>query len=109
MKLIIVIIQDKDAPALLDALNEHEIQATKLSSSGGFLRAGNTTLLIGVSKEQTEHVISLIKEHCRSRSQIVNPVSPVGGTTDSYLPFPVEVTVGGATIFLVDVEHYEQI
>ncbi len=108
MKLIIVILQDKDVPRLLDVLNEKEIQVTKLSSSGGFLRSGNTTLLIGVNESLVEDVVDLIKEYCRSRKQMVNPVSPVGGTTDSYLPFPVEVTVGGATIFVVDVEKFEQ-
>ncbi|OWZ83636.1 cyclic-di-AMP receptor [Natranaerobius trueperi] len=109
MKLVIVILQDKDAPLLLDALNEKGVQATKLASSGGFLRSGNTTLLIGVSKEKVHEVIDSVKEHCSSRKQMVNPVSPVGGTTDSYLPFPVEVTVGGATIFVVDVENFEQV
>ncbi|ACB83633.1 protein of unknown function DUF970 [Natranaerobius thermophilus JW/NM-WN-LF] len=109
MKLIIVILQDKDTPPLLDALNEKEIRVTKLASSGGFLRAGNTTLLIGVTQDQVNDVIDLIKNHCSSRQQMVNPVSPVGGTTDTYLPFPVEVTVGGATIFVVDVDNFEQV
>ena len=109
MKLIIVILQDKDTPPLLDALNEREFRVTKLASSGGFLRSGNTTLLIGVEEQQVDEVVELIKEHCSSRTQMVNPVSPVGGTTDSYLPFPVEVTVGGATVFVVDVDKYEQV
>lgn len=109
MKLVIVILQDKDTPPLLDVLNEYEFRVTKLASSGGFLRAGNTTLLIGVSEDQVDSVIGLVKEHCSSRKQMVNPVSPIGGTADSYLPFPVEVTVGGATIFVVDVDQFEQV
>ncbi len=109
MKLVVVILQDKDTPPLLDALNEQEIRATKLASSGGFLRAGNTTLLIGVSEDQVDKVKELVKDHCSSRQQMVNPVSPVSGTADSYLPFPVEVTVGGATVFVVDVDQFEQV
>lgn len=109
MKLVIAIVQDKDASHLLDALNEIELQATRIASSGGFLRSGNTTLLIGVSEENVDKVIDTIKNTCKSRKQMVNPITPVGQSTDAYMPFPVEVTVGGATIFVVDVENFERI
>ncbi|QDI91579.1 hypothetical protein EPH95_10670 [Salicibibacter halophilus] len=108
MKLIIAVVQDKDSNRLSTALVENDYRATKLSSTGGFLRAGNTTFLIGVENEQVADVLDIIKENCESREQLVAPVSPMGGNADSYVPYPVEVQVGGATVFVVDVEQFEQ-
>ncbi|AXF56567.1 cyclic-di-AMP receptor [Salicibibacter kimchii] len=108
MKLIIAVVQDKDSSRLSTALVENDYGATKLASTGGFLRAGNTTFLIGVENEQVADVLDIIKENCESREQLVAPVSPMGGNADSYVPYPVEVQVGGATVFVVDVEQFEQ-
>ena len=109
MKMIIAIVQDKDSVKLLEELMTKGYRATKLSSSGGFLRSGNTTLLIGVDEEKTNDVISIIKESCHSREQLVTLMSPVDSTgTESFLPFPVEVVVGGATIFVIDVEEFHK-
>ncbi|QQK74247.1 cyclic-di-AMP receptor [Salicibibacter cibarius] len=108
MKLIIAVVQDKDSNRLSTALVENDYRATKLASTGGFLRAGNTTFLIGVENEQVADVLDIIKENCESREQLVAPVSPMGGNADSYVPYPVEVQVGGATVFVVDVEQFEQ-
>ncbi|WP_217563357.1 cyclic-di-AMP receptor, partial [Paenibacillus sp. GbtcB18] len=76
-------------------------RATKLASSGGFLRAGNTTFMIGIEDERVPEVFKEIKANCKVRDQLVTPVSPLGGTTDSYIPFPVGVQVGGAAVFLL--------
>lgn len=103
------VIQDKDSALLLGALVQHGYRATKLASTGGFLRAGNTTLLIGVDNEQVDSVVTLIKEISASRERLVTPMPPVGGTVESYVPYPVEVIVGGATIFVLDVEHFERV
>lgn len=108
MKLVIAVIQDKDAPRLLTELSAAGFRSTKLASTGGFLREGNTTLFVGVDDQQVERVIGLIKSICRAREQLVTPLSPVGGPADSYIPFPVEILVGGATMFVVDVEHFEK-
>ncbi|MEW8977871.1 MAG: cyclic-di-AMP receptor [Symbiobacterium sp.] len=108
MKLVIAVIQDKDTHRLLTALTQEGFRATKLSSTGGFLREGNTTLLIGVQDLQLERLLRIIQSTCRSREQLVTPLSPMGGPADSYIPFPVEITVGGATIFVLDVERFEQ-
>ena len=107
MKLVIAVIQDKDSNRLSNALVKEGFRATKLASTGGFLRSGNTTLLIGVEDERVDDVLSLIKTNCRVRQQLVTPVSPMGGATDSYIPFPVEVQVGGAAVFVVPVEKFE--
>jgi uncharacterized protein YaaQ len=108
MKLIIAVIQDKDSTRLSDALVKADFRATKLSSTGGFLKAGNTTFLIGVDDEAVEDVMAIIQKNCRSREQVVAPISPMGGNADSYVPYPVEVQVGGATVFVLPVEQFEQ-
>jgi len=109
VKLIIAIVQDKDAGRLLDALVKKRYRATKLSSTGGFLRNGNTTLLIGVEDSGVQDVLGIIKSTCRSRREYVTPLPPAGGPAESYVPFPVEVVLGGATIFVLDVERMEKI
>lgn len=108
MKLVIAVLQDKDTHKLLSGLTQAGFRATKLSSTGGFLREGNTTLLVGVEDYQVERVLSIIKSTCRAREQLVTPLSPMGGPADSYIPYPVEILVGGATIFVLDVERFEK-
>ena len=92
MKLLVTIVQDQDVPALIEALMENDFRATKLASTGGFLRAGNTTLLIGVDDERLDALLKLIKKTCKGRQQSDPAVS-----------------VGGATVFSVDVERFERI
>src|SRR5690625_4485838 len=108
MKLIMAVVQDKDSNRLSDALVKANLRATKLASTGGFLKSGNTTFLIGVDDDRIEEVLEIIKENCRSREQLVAPISPMGGNADSYIPYPVEVQVGGATVFVLPVERFEQ-
>lgn len=108
MKLVIAIIQDKDSHKLLEALMQAGHRATKLASTGGFLREGNTTLLVGATDDKVDDVVSIIRRTCKAREQLVTPLSPMGGPADSYIPYPVEVLVGGATVFVVDVERFEK-
>lgn len=107
MKLVIAVVQDKDSNRLSNALIKEGFRATKLASTGGFLKSGNTTFLIGIEDERIHEVKKVIKSNCQVREQLVTPVSPMGGTTDSYIPFPVEVEVGGAAVFVVPVEQFE--
>ncbi|WP_150275660.1 cyclic-di-AMP receptor [Paenibacillus tepidiphilus] len=107
MNLIIAIIQDKDSNRLSSELVKANFRATKLASTGGFLRAGNTTFLIGVDDSQVDGVLHVIRNSCKVREQLVTPVTPMSGTTDSYLPLPVEVQVGGATVFVLPVDRFE--
>lgn len=106
MKLVIAIVQDDDAANLVGKLNKEGFRVTKLATTGGFLRAGNTTLLVGVEEDKVDKIISTIKDLCESRKQIITSTSPVTGTTGVYVPFPIEVSVGGATIFVVDVDKF---
>ncbi|KGX90104.1 hypothetical protein N781_08645 [Pontibacillus halophilus JSM 076056 = DSM 19796] len=108
MKLILAVVQDKDTNRLTDALTEHNYQSTKLSSTGGFLKAGNTTLMIGVNDENVDGVLDIIRDNCSQREQMVAPISPMGGNADSYIPKPVQVEVGGATVFVLPIESFFQ-
>ncbi len=109
MKLIIAVVQDEDAQKLISTLMNEGFGVTKLATTGGFLRAGNTTLLIGTEKERVELALSLIEKVCKSRKQIATSPSPVSGTAGVYMPYPIEVTVGGATVFVLDVEEFKKI
>lgn len=109
MKLIIAIVQDDDSADLVEILMDSGFRVTKLATTGGFLKAGNTTLMIGVEEEKVDQVITQIEEICKTRQQIVSTPSPVAGSTGVYVPYPVEVEVGGATIFVVDVDKFVKV
>ena len=109
-KLILAIVHDEDGSRVLENLNKSGFRVTRLSSSGGFLRAGNTTLVIGTEEDKVDEAVQLIKNSSKSRKQIIDTSSmgannSMGGV---YMPYPVEVTVGGATIFVLDVDRFEQ-
>ena len=106
MKLIIAIVQDEDASRLVSALMNDGYGVTKLATTGGFLMAGNTTFLMGTDDSRVDEVISIIEQHSRKRTQMV-PSSTYG--TSTYASFPMEVTVGGATVFVTDIERYEKL
>lgn len=108
MKLIIAVVQDQDSHKLSQALIKHKIQATKLATTGGFLKAGNTTFMIGVNDERVDETLDVIKKNCQAREQVAPPVSPMGGNVDAYVPYPVEVPVGGATVFILPIEAFHQ-
>lgn len=106
MKLIVAVVQDQDSNRLSNALTKAKFRATKLASTGGFLRSGNTTFLIGTEDSLVSSALELIQDNCRAREQMVAPVSPMGGNADSYIPYPVEVEVGGATVFVLPIEQF---
>jgi len=108
MKLIMAVIQDKDSNRLTDALANENFQTTKLATTGGFLKEGNTTLMIGCEDERVDVALGVIKDNCSKREQMVAPISPMGGNADSYIPKPVQVQVGGATIFILPIESFYQ-
>ena len=108
MKLVVSIVQDQDAGSLIVDLSEKEFRVTKLASTGGFLKAGNTTLLIGVDDEQVEGVTKIVEENCKTR-EITTSLLTVTMPGDTYIPYPLEVKVGGATLFILDVEQHIKI
>ncbi|SHK74865.1 Uncharacterized protein YaaQ [Clostridium cavendishii DSM 21758] len=109
MKLVITIVQDDDALDLVDEITEKGFRVTKLATTGGFLKSGNTTLLIGVEKEKVESVIGIIKEVCGKRKEIVTTPAPISESSGMFVPYPIEIEVGGATVFVVDVDKFVKI
>jgi len=109
MKLIIAVIHEKDQRHVQDGLLETGFQFTNVASTGGFLREGNVTLMIGVDEEQIEQVFDVIRESCQSREQYVNVMPPTMEPVGTVIPSPVKVVVGGATLFVIDVERFEKI
>lgn len=108
MKLIIAIVQDQDSASLVDDLTSNEFRVTKLASTGGFLKAGNTTLLIGVEDHEVDNVLQLIRGNCETR-EITTSLLTVTMPGDTYIPYPLEVKIGGANIFVLDVEKHVKI
>lgn len=106
MKLVISIVHDDDVHALLEELTANQLRVTKLATTGGFLRAGNTTLLTGVEDDEVDKVIAIIKNNCESREQITTTPTPVSGASGVFIPYPIDVKVGGATVFVLDIEQY---
>jgi uncharacterized protein YaaQ len=109
MKLVIAVVQGEDATQTVQALSGAGISVTKMASSGGFLQQGNATLLIGVDDDKVEEALKLIRENCRERSQFMTPMPPMVEPGEFFMPYPVEVQVGGATVFVVDVERFEKL
>ncbi len=107
MKLVISIMNKEDSNMVLDSLNEKRIQVTKLSTVGGFLRSGNVTLLIGVEDHKVDEVIATISECSSQRKQLMPNAIPTELGLSAGIPF--EVTVGGAIIFVVDVDRYKKV
>ena len=107
MKLIIAIVQDEDASKLLSKLMKNGFSATKLATTGGFLKAGNTTLLLGIDEEKTDTVIGIIESVCKCRKQLSSATTSLTSIAGSELStFPLEVTVGGATLFVLSVDRF---
>lgn len=107
MKLIIAIINYDDANAVTQNLSKNGFSSTRLATTGGFLLAGNVTLLTGVKDNQVQQAIDLIRKCSHSRKQMVPALTEM---SYGFMPvMPVEVTVGGATVFVVDVERFERL
>ena len=105
MKLIIAIVQDEDASRLIGELMSANFGVTKLATTGGFLRAGNTTLLIGVEDDRFQAAMDVIEKICKSRKQIAASPASIVGVPGAYSPYPIEVMVGGATVFVMTVDQ----
>lgn len=108
MKLVVSIVNNDDVRQLEDALIQAGFRATTISTTGGFLRQGNATVFIVTDDETVPQVLELIKDNCHTRTQFVNPLPPVMEPGEMYVPSPVEVQTGGATVFVLDVAQFER-
>ncbi len=102
MKLLFAIVQNDDQKALTNALVERSISVTRIASTGGFLRGGNSTLMIGVEADRLDETLDIIKEHSSRRQIVTVPATGIPHNIDS-VAMPMTVTVGGATVFILDV------
>jgi uncharacterized protein YaaQ len=107
MKLILAIVNNDDAFTVSSSLRKANFPATKISSTGGFLMSGNTTFLLGVGDDDVEPVIDIISKNSKKRVLPAPVDFSYGGSAVS--PFPAEVTVGGATIFVLNIEDYRHV
>ena len=104
-RLMAAVIQEADLENALASLSKLGFSVARLSSTGGFLSRKNVTLLIGVQTGREEAAVKALKNSCRQRVEFVS--SPLRGATFP-MPMPTQVTVGGATVFMFEVESYEE-
>ena len=107
MKMIMAIVNSDDSNAVVQNLMKSHFSATRLASSGGCLRAGNVTILVGVEDDKVQEVIDIIQKYSKSRRQMIPTAAEVG--MNFYPTMPVEIMVGGATIFVLNVDRFEKV
>ena len=106
MQLVLAIVHSDDAAGLIDSLTKRGFRATRISTAGGFLKESNATILLGVEPAQVDEVLSVIQNNCQTRTQYINPLPPVMEPGEFYMPYPVEVQIGGATVFVLDIDSF---
>jgi len=108
MKLIVAVIHERDQKRTTEALRGAGFRFTKIGSTGGFLREGNVTLLIGAEEGETDTILELLSDSSRTREQYVNVVPPEATPVGTFLTNPVKVQVGGAIAWVLPVERFER-
>ncbi|HZU75399.1 MAG TPA: cyclic-di-AMP receptor [Dehalococcoidia bacterium] len=108
-KLLVIIASDADAEKLLRALVSSGYAATKIGSTGGFLRRGNTTIMSGIDASEVEAVLEIVCAYCQARTAVI-PLQflPVTGES-APIHDPMEVRVGGAVVFVLNVERFVKV
>lgn len=107
MKMITAIVNREDTKAVSSALIKGGFSVTRLSTTGGFLMAGNTTLMIGTDDQKVDDCIAIIAKCCKQRTEVVPSTSSYGIGVSTAMP--LQVTVGGATVFVTNVERFEKL
>ena len=107
MKLIIAIVNKEDSEIAREELLRAGFFITKLATTGGFLSSGNTTFMMGVEEDKVDEVKALLSKFCRKRKQVV--MSPFSMADPVVSPMPMEIEVGGATLFTLDIDRFEKL
>jgi len=107
MKAIIAVVQGQDTTRVGNALRQNGVPFTTVDSTGGFLRENNATFLIGIPDDQLDKVLGLLSANSRTRSEYVSSYPSAFDPAEFYMPRPIEVQVGGATVWVLDVERFE--
>lgn len=108
MKLIVAIVQAEDAGPLLDTFNRIGLRTTRINTVGGFLETPNVTLLIAVDDDRVDEVLHTIQQECHPRTRYINALPGQGelpGMAGGAITAPIEVLVGGATIFVLNLRR----
>ena len=104
-----MVVADGDAERLTRALVTHGFPATKIGSTGGFLRRGNTTIMSGVDADDVDDVLELVQRICHARTEFI-PLQALPFTGDGApIMDPMEVRVGGAVVFVLSIERFERV
>lgn len=106
MYILIAIVQNEDISNLMNSLNTLGIGSTKISSTGGFLRSGNATLLVALEKSRIDEVIETIKHTCKKRKKHVSSFLSTDDYTAAHINNFVEVEIGGASIFVIKLDDF---
>lgn len=107
MKLVISIVQDVDADTLVEEIIDKNFRVTKMSTTGGFLKSGNTTLLIGVEDDEIEELLKIIEDNCKTR-EVTKTIQTINIPGQAMIPVPIQVKIGGATVFVLNVEEFKR-
>jgi uncharacterized protein YaaQ len=107
MKAVVAVVQGQDTIKLGNALRQKGIPFTTIDSTGGFLRERNSTFMMGTSDDQLQRVLDVISANCHTRSEYVSSYPSAFDPAEFYMPRPIEVQVGGASVWVLDVEYFE--
>ena len=108
MKLAVCIVHNRDKGRVTDELVKAGFKFTVIGSTGGFLREGNTTYLIGVEESELPSLQKVIAQNSQSREQLVNVMPFEAAPPGAFIPSPVKVPVGGAVMFVMNVEQFHR-
>ena len=106
-QLMIVVVASAQAGKLIDRLGHHDFHFTKVDSSGGFLQEATLCLFVGIEHERRDQLVKLIRKHCNRRAVFIPAHMDV--TQIQGQPLMIEAETGGATIFTLNVERFEQL
>jgi len=108
MKLVVCIVHNRDKNKVTEELIKAGFKFTVIGSTGGFLREGNTTILVGVQDDELEGLRNLIQANCQAREQLVNVMPFESAPPGAFIPSPVKVPVGGAVLFVMNVDEFHR-
>jgi uncharacterized protein YaaQ len=108
LKLVVAVVHNRDKGRVVEDLIRNGFKFTIIGSTGGFLKEGNTTFLVGTDEEQKETLLRLVQQYCQMREQMVNVLPPDATPVGPLVPNPIKVPVGGAIVFVLDVEQFER-
>ncbi len=108
LKLVVIIASGGDGDRLVRRLIDSGYPATKIGGTGGFLRQGQTTILSGVEAGEVDGVIAAVREECRSRIEFVPAQTLPFAGESGVMSAKLDVRVGGAVVFVIDVERFER-